>query len=53
MTGDGYFVQDRYMTIRKYDLDVNADILQSEKPEILARLKRIKAASEQQPGIPR
>jgi hypothetical protein len=28
------------MTVRKYDLDANADILTSEKQEILARLKR-------------
>jgi hypothetical protein len=36
----GYYLQDRYMTVRKYDLDANADILTSEKQEILARLKR-------------
>ena len=34
-----YFLDDRYMTIRKYDLDANVDILAAEKPEILERLK--------------
>jgi len=41
-----YYLEDRYMTIRKYDLDANADILNSEKLEILARLHRIKAESK-------
>ena len=34
----GYYLQDRYMTTRKYDLDANADVLVSEKQEILTRL---------------
>jgi hypothetical protein len=40
-----YFLNDRYMTLKKYDReDKKADILKAEKAEILARLKRIKAA---------
>ncbi len=35
-----YYLQDRYMTVRKYDVDANPDILASEKQEILARLRR-------------
>ena len=44
--GRYYHLEDRYMTTRKYDLDANADILNSEKLEILARLHRIKAESK-------
>jgi hypothetical protein len=42
---DSYYLQDRYMTARKYDFDSNPklDILASEKQEIIARLKRAKA----------
>jgi hypothetical protein len=36
------------MTIRKYDPFVNADIFASEKQEILARLRRVKAAAQSQ-----
>jgi len=43
-----YCLEDRYMTARTYDLDSNADILAAEKPEILARLKRVKAERERQ-----
>lgn len=39
-----YYLEDRYMTARKYNLDANADILQAEKQEVLTRLRRIKAA---------
>jgi len=54
-TVDGlyYYLEDRYMTVRKYDLDANADILASEKQEILARLSRIKAETERQKRTPR
>jgi hypothetical protein len=46
-----YALDDRYMTVRKYpglnadpgDPDATAGVLNSEKPEILARLKRVKA----------
>jgi hypothetical protein len=48
-----YFLEDRYMTVRKYDLDANADILASEKQEILARLARVKAETERQKKTPR
>jgi hypothetical protein len=40
-----YFLDDRYMTARKYDLESNVDILSSEKQEILARLRRVKTAA--------
>jgi hypothetical protein len=38
-----YYLDDQYMTVRKYHLGDNANILDSEKPEILARLKRVAA----------
>jgi hypothetical protein len=41
-----YYLEDRYMTARKYDLAANADILASEKQEIFARLRRVKAAAQ-------
>ena len=44
--GWSYFLEDRYMTVRKYELEENADILAAEKPEILARLRRVKAATQ-------
>jgi hypothetical protein len=37
-----YYLDDRYMTASKYNLDTNADVLGSEKPEIIARLRRVK-----------
>jgi len=46
-----YYLDDRYMTIRTYALGTN--ILASEKQEILARLKRIKAETELQRKTPR
>lgn len=39
----GYYLEDRYMTVRKYDF-MKADILASERQEILTRLRRVKAA---------
>jgi hypothetical protein len=39
-----YFLEDRYMSARKYDSGAKADILASEKPEILTRLRRLKQA---------
>jgi hypothetical protein len=41
-----YILDDRYMTARRYDLGSGADILASEKQEVLARLRRAKAAAE-------
>ena len=41
-----YYLEDRYMTVHKYDLDANANVLMSEKHEILARLRRLKAEAE-------
>jgi len=53
-SGDGsYYLDDRYMTVHKYDLQAGADILTSEKQEILARLKRAKAAAESREQAPR
>jgi hypothetical protein len=40
-----YYLEDQYMTTRKCDLDAKADVLTSEKAEILARLRRIIAAT--------
>jgi hypothetical protein len=37
-----YYLEDRYMTVRKYDF-AKWDILSSEKQEILTRLRRLKA----------
>ena len=48
-----YFLQDRYMTVHKYDLDAKIDILASERQEILARLRRVKAETERRKGAPR
>ena len=43
--GTTYWLEDRYMTVRKYDVEEKKDdVLASEKLEILARLKRIRAA---------
>ena len=50
---DSYYLQDRYMTVRKYNLgDEKTDILVSEKQEILTRLRRAKAESERKPQPP-
>ena len=47
MLGDRfYYLEDRYMTAHTYDLDGGGDILTSEKQEILARLRRLKAQTE-------
>jgi hypothetical protein len=50
---DRYYLQDRYMTVHKYDLDTKTDILASEKPEVLARLRRVKVETERQRGTRR
>ena len=47
-----YYLEDQYLTVRKYDLDANADVLTSEKQEILARLARVKAETERQKQAP-
>jgi len=45
LLNDGlYLLEDRYMTIRLYDLQATADILGSEKQEILRRLRRVVSA---------
>lgn len=49
VVGDSfYYLEDRYMTVHKYDLLANADVLAAEKQEIIARLKRLKAETEPQ-----
>jgi hypothetical protein len=50
--GSYYYLDDQFMTVRKYDLDANADVLISEKPEILSRLKRTKASAEPRNQVP-
>ena len=53
IVGDlSYYLEDRYMTVRNYDLDANEDVLSSEKQEILARLKRVKTETELQKRTP-
>jgi hypothetical protein len=37
-----YYLDDRYMTAHNYDLGANADILGSEKQDIITRLRRVK-----------
>ena len=44
-----YYLADRFMTVRKYDLDANDEVLTSEKQEILSRLWRVKSESEWHP----
>ena len=46
LEGLNYYLEDRYLTVRKYDQDADEDILGSEKQEILARLRRVKAEVE-------
>jgi hypothetical protein len=41
-----YTRADRYVTSSRYDLEAGADVLGSERPEILARLKRLAAAQK-------
>lgn len=47
-----YYLEDQYMTVGRYDYE-NADILTSEKQEILARVARVKAETERQKRTPR
>jgi hypothetical protein len=39
-----YFLEDQFMTVRRYDIDDKGDVLKSERQEILDRLKRVRAA---------
>jgi hypothetical protein len=45
LEGSYYYLEDRYMTARSYDREVGADILVSERPEILTRLRQLKLES--------
>jgi hypothetical protein len=53
INGTYYWLDDQYLTVRKYDLEENTDILTSEKQEILARLARAKAETERLKQTPR
>lgn len=44
-----YFLEDQYMTTRKYDLEAKADVLTSERQEILSRLRRLSAERKIRP----
>lgn len=46
-----YYLEDQYMTTRGYDLE-KSHILDSEKPEILTRLRRVKAEYQRQQRTP-
>lgn len=48
-----YWLGDRYMTTRKYDLGTKVNVLQAERPEILARLKRVVPAPQPRLTPPR
>ena len=48
-----YYLEDRYMTVRKYNPEANENILTTEKPEILARLRRVKTETDRQQRAPR
>jgi hypothetical protein len=47
-----YYLEDRYMTARSYDGEAGADVLAAERPEIIARLRRLKLRSRSRP-LPR
>jgi hypothetical protein len=51
--GSYYRLADRYMTVRKYDLGANADILASEREEIITRVKRVRAETDIRQRAPR
>jgi hypothetical protein len=48
-----YYLEDRYMTVNRYDLEANDDVLTSEKAEIFTRLRRLKAKAASQGPAPR
>ena len=45
-----YYLQDQFMTVSKYDPESSANVLISEKQQILARLRRVKLESEKRYG---
>jgi hypothetical protein len=53
LDGSYYYLEDRYMTVRKYSDEANYHILATEKQEILARLTRVKAETDRQQRTPR
>jgi hypothetical protein len=50
--GPSYHLYNQYMTVHKYDLE-KSDVLVAEKPEIIARLRRVKAAANPNQRVPR
>ncbi|MEP7352080.1 MAG: hypothetical protein ABI824_02500 [Acidobacteriota bacterium] len=49
-----YYLEDRYLTLRAYPFwEKNRAILASEKPEILARLRRIRAEEQRRAKVPK
>jgi hypothetical protein len=44
--GELYYLEDQYMTVRKYDREGGDNVLASEQKEILSRLRRVKAAAQ-------
>ena len=49
----GYHLEDRCITVRKYDRDAHDHILATEKQEILAPLRRVKAETCRRQRAPR
>jgi hypothetical protein len=47
---DGYVVDDQYMTVKYYDEEAAIEILTAEKPEALARLRRVAAERKSTQG---
>jgi hypothetical protein len=43
INNDAYYLEDRYMTAKKYNSDGGDDVLTSERQEILTRLRRVKS----------
>lgn len=41
-----YYLEDQYMTVRKYGFHAGRNVLAAEKPEIMARLRRVVAAQK-------
>jgi hypothetical protein len=46
---ESFFLEDRYMTAKKYNSDGGEDVLTSEKQETLSRLKRLVSKARTQP----
>jgi hypothetical protein len=44
-----YYLEDRYMTARRYNSETNIEVLAPERQEISARLRRIRAETQGPP----